>query len=92
MNNLKTIPDFSPDDRITCRQCHLLRGSHFCSVNNAATMIDLPRRCEWFKPKRNDPDPRTGKERWPELLILTEKKPQIADYKLQKNHSAKDGK
>ena len=64
------------DDRQYCADCanlshagrclaawrgEILAGNHYKPVD------DLPRRCNGFAPKANDPDQRTGAERWPGL-------------------------
>lgn len=32
-------------------------------------MVDLPRRCEDYRPTKHELDQRTGKERWPNLML-----------------------
>jgi hypothetical protein len=64
------------DDRRHCTECanlshggrclsawrgEILAGSHYKPID------DLPRRCTSYAPKANDPDQRTGAERWPGL-------------------------
>ena len=61
------------DDRITCRQCvNLSRDACLAARRgeiSASRMYepspDLPRRCEGYVPGPDDPDRRTGRERWP---------------------------
>jgi len=68
------------DDRITCRLCAELRGSDrgemLCRsrlVNGKARAhapcLDLPRRCEGFRPMRHAEDARDGVQRWPGLVV-----------------------
>lgn len=57
------------DDRITCRQCFNLLASGVClptcdKWGCTRPDPDLPRRCQIFKPLANEPDQRTGAERW----------------------------
>jgi hypothetical protein len=64
------------DDRRHCGDCanlshggrclaawrgEILAGGHYKPID------DLPRRCVGYAPKVNDPDQRTGAERWPNL-------------------------
>lgn len=65
------------DDRITCNQCANLVG-HKCMKWNelgAARVwepIQLPLRCEQFKPDAGDADQRTGAQRWSNLRKIDE--------------------
>ena len=66
---------FFADDRRHCAECRnlsadrclaawrgeILAGNHYKPID------DLPRRCNGYAPKANDPDQRTGAERWPGL-------------------------
>ena len=71
--NIENRSDFF-DDRRYCRECsnltskgrclaawrgEILAGSHYHPID------DIPRRCEGFAPKLDDPDQRTGRQRWP---------------------------
>lgn len=68
--------DLFPDDRRTCNQCANLEGWRCLAAwrgeivaNRDYTPIrDIPRRCEGYIPDANDPDRRSGRERWPELI------------------------
>lgn len=68
------IPGIQPatDDRITCSQCANLAGRK-CSKWEAMGAargwepVQLPLRCEQFKPKAGEADQRTGAQRWPNL-------------------------
>ena len=62
------------DDRIKCRQCSYLRG-RICTQaallgagRGYAPILEIARRCEWFKPLANAEDQRTGAQRWPNRL------------------------
>jgi len=63
------------DDRISCPTCSLFRpltgeclaerrdvGKHY-----HPTLI-VPRRCEFYVPRKSVPDQRTGAQRWPLLM------------------------
>lgn len=69
-------PPDSFDDRRYCHECsnltskgrclaawrgEILAGSHYHPID------DIPRRCEGFAPKLDDPDQRAGRQRWPGL-------------------------
>ncbi len=57
------------DDRVNCATCsHLKIDSGACNGfgRSYTPTTDIPRRCDRFKPRRGDPDQRSGKERWPE--------------------------
>jgi hypothetical protein len=68
-------PDPFPDDRRTCSQCANLKGRRCLAAEHgeiAASrshepVSDIPRRCEGYLPCPDDPDRRTGLERWPEF-------------------------
>jgi len=70
------LPD--PDDRRTCQQCANLvawrcsaaaRGELAYAAGRMYSPVPgVLRRCEAFAPKPGDPDQRTGRERWPELI------------------------
>lgn len=64
VRTLPAMPD--TDDRVTCGQCSNLAGD-VCRADGKATVAELMRRCEGFKPKARDPDQRAGRERWPGL-------------------------
>lgn len=63
------------DDRRHCSQCANLSAGRCLAAwrgeIKAAKLYrpldDLPRRCEGYIPKANDPDQRTGTQRWPTL-------------------------
>lgn len=70
------------DDRTTCQTC---AGRRFDGACRAAQRGDISgtarnytpdpairRRCEAYAPKPNDPDQRTGAERWPNLNRVNE--------------------
>lgn len=69
-------PDPFPDDRRTCGQCANLiarrcQAAKRCEIvasRNYEPVRDLPRRCEGYAPKTDDPDRRHGRERWPGLI------------------------
>ena len=70
------LPKFdvrSNDDRRTCRQCLNLTRRGLClaarrgeiaEIRNYEPSRDFPRRCEGYAPGPDDPDRRTGRERW----------------------------
>ena len=69
-----TTPDV--DDRQHCADCANLSHAGRCLAawrgeilagNHYKPIDDLPRRCNGYAPKANDPDQRTGAERWPGL-------------------------
>lgn len=67
---------WSDDDRRTCDQCANLAGrrclaawrGEIAANRDYAPVRDIPRRCEGYIPDANDPDRRSGGERWPELI------------------------
>jgi hypothetical protein len=70
-------PDRFPDDRRRCDQCLNLTGRGLCLAARRGEIVanrdyepvlDLPRRCEGYMPGGDDPDRRTGQERWPDLI------------------------
>ncbi|MEE7627052.1 hypothetical protein V3O24_12835 [Methylobacter sp. Wu8] len=69
---------FFADDRRHCAECCNLSGGRCLAAWRGEIVAsrqyrpidDLPRRCEGYAPKSNDPDQRTGKQRWPELNPL----------------------
>ena len=72
-------PSDPPDDRRFCGQCGNLSGSQCLAARRgeltAASrsyepLDDIPRRCECYSPKSDDPDRRHGRERWPWILSL----------------------
>ena len=68
---------FEHDDRRSCSQCAVLRGST-CTFaipgglvsarQGYSPVLDLAHRCQGYLPGLNDTDKRTGRERWPGLL------------------------
>lgn len=69
---------FFTDDRRHCAECGNLSGGRCLAAWRGEIVAsrqyrpidDLPRRCEGYTPKSNEPDQRTGKQRWPELNLL----------------------
>lgn len=70
-------PDPFPDDRRRCDQCLNRTGRGLCLAARRGEIVenrdyepvrDLLRRCEGYQPGADDPDRRTGRERWPELI------------------------
>ncbi len=69
-------PDFFPDDRRTCNQCANLiarrcqsaKRGEIVASRNYEPIRELPRRCEGYEPRPNDPDRGHGRERWPGLI------------------------
>jgi hypothetical protein len=65
-----------PDDRRTCgqcanlvaRQCQAAKRGEIVASRDYEPVRDLPRRCEGYAPRKNDPDRRHGRERWPGLI------------------------
>lgn len=66
-----------PDDRRCCDQCANLTGRGLCLAARRGEIVanrdyepvrDMPRRCEGYRPGVDDPDRRTGRERWPDLI------------------------
>lgn len=63
------------DDRRTCdqcsnlsaRRCQAAKRGEIVASRNHEPIRDLPRRCEGYAPGAEDPDRRTGGERWPRL-------------------------
>ena len=71
------IPPDPLDDRRFCGQCGNLRGLQCLAARRGEIAAasrsyepvdDIPRRCEGYAPKLDDPDRRHGRERWPGLL------------------------
>jgi hypothetical protein len=70
------------DDRRHCRTCLSLtpggrcmaayRGTLPGAASEARPIDTIPRRCVAYAPLPNDPDQRTGRDRWPSLLIPLE--------------------
>lgn len=60
---------FSGDDRIKCRPdcAHMGNFGMRCRTLETDQIVELPRRCEDFKPADGLPDRRTGNQRWPSL-------------------------
>jgi hypothetical protein len=74
----RAIERFS-DTRRTCRQCANLSPQGRClaawrgerpwgALPGYSPVADLPQCCPSYRPEANDPDRRTGRERWPSLL------------------------
>lgn len=70
-------PEPLPDDRRRCGQCLNLTGRGLCLAALRGEIVAnrdyeplraLPRRCEGYMPGADDPDRRTGRERWPGLI------------------------
>lgn len=60
------------DDRRHCRTCRSFRGDRdpqtgYCTAYQAHVVDRPPRRCVQYVPRPDDPDQRTGRERWPRL-------------------------
>lgn len=64
------------DDRRHCVRCANLAPSGLCLAAQRGEIIasrtchpadHIPRRCEGYAPLPNDPDQRTGRQRWPSL-------------------------
>jgi hypothetical protein len=73
--------DFDDDDRRRCNQCVKLAWKGRClaarrgeieTARDFMPVPDLPRRCEGYAPRLNDPDRRPGRERWPGAGIWAE--------------------
>jgi hypothetical protein len=72
------IPLMDDDNRRYCAQCANLTPKGRCLAawrgeimagRNYSPVPDLLRRCEGYLPKASDPDPRTGRQRWPGLTM-----------------------
>lgn len=69
---------FFADDRRYCAECGNLSGGRCLAAWRGEIVAsrqyrpidNLPRRCEGYAPKSNDPGQRTGKQRWPRLTPL----------------------
>jgi hypothetical protein len=70
-------PDPFPDGRRRCGQCANMTGRGLCLAARRCEIVanrdyepvrDLLRRCEGYQPGAGDPDRRTGRERWPDLI------------------------
>jgi hypothetical protein len=69
-------PDPFPDDRRTCdqcanllaRRCQAARRGEIGGSRDYEPVADLPRRCEGYRPRPDDPDRRPGRVRWPGLI------------------------
>lgn len=64
------------DDRRTCAQCTNLTARGIClaarrgeisAARDYEPIRHLPRRCEGYAPRLDDPDHRSGRDRWPML-------------------------
>lgn len=65
------------DNRRFCTECMHLTDKQQCIAGlklgankNYRPYLDLPRRCEAYKPYPEEPDQRLGWQRWPFLLQL----------------------
>nr|VFK65781.1 MAG: hypothetical protein BECKUNK1418G_GA0071005_10702 [Candidatus Kentron sp. UNK]VFK70217.1 MAG: hypothetical protein BECKUNK1418H_GA0071006_10252 [Candidatus Kentron sp. UNK] len=65
------VPVDPSDDRRHCHQCRNLIAGGLCLAAQRREikaslypMDDLPRRCDGYLSKPDDPDQRTGRERW----------------------------
>ena len=77
-------PDQFPDDRRFCRQCSNLTYGGVCSVASPGgavsairgyrPMQDILHRCAGYRPGVDDPDQRSGSERWPGMLQTNDTK------------------
>jgi hypothetical protein len=72
---MKTIPH-ETDDRVLCDSCAMFRKSRshgtiklrWCvALATSAHPKDVRVRCRQFMPQPDDPDQRTGMQRWPTL-------------------------
>lgn len=75
----RRVPPLNADDRRYCSQCaNLSAGGHCLSASRGEIEADshykpvdnCPRRCIGYAPKTNDPNQRTGTERWPGLIPI----------------------
>lgn len=74
----RLVADAEPpaDDRRTCDQCANLiarrctaaKRGEIVANRDYAPVRDIPRRCEGYAPRPDDPDRRPGRERWPHLI------------------------
>ncbi len=65
--------DYTDKNRVLIlgtRRCRAAarRELPFVASRVYSPVLDVPRRCEGFKPKPGDADQRNGRERWPSLL------------------------
>ena len=68
---------FFADDRRHCSTCGNLSAGRclaawrgeIVAAKQYRPIDDLPRRCEGYAPKSNDPDQRKGKQRWPGVAV-----------------------
>lgn len=77
---LDLMLDSAGDDRIACRDCqNLLHGSCAAAARGEQSWtgreyrpgnIDRLHRCEAYQPNEDDPDQRTGSERWANLAAI----------------------
>jgi hypothetical protein len=67
--------EFGDDDRRCCNQCRNLMTNGRCraarrgeieTARDFMPVPNLPRRCVGYAPRLDDPDRRSGRERWPE--------------------------
>lgn len=83
LNGTRPTPSWpipTGDDRRSCAQCRHLNQSGRCLAARRGKMQataryyrpvpDIPRRCEGYAPKPDDPDQRGGHERWPGLAVI----------------------
>nr|VFJ76496.1 MAG: hypothetical protein BECKFM1743A_GA0114220_109282 [Candidatus Kentron sp. FM] len=70
------VPYDPPDDRRHCHQCRNLIAGGLClvaqrgefkGIQNLHPLDDIPRRCEGYLPRPDEPDQQTGREHWPGL-------------------------
>ena len=79
INPLQVADDdaFFADDRRHCAECRNLSAGRCLAAWRGEIVAsrqyrpidDLPRRCAGYMPKTNDPDQRTGKQRWPGIAM-----------------------
>lgn len=71
------------DDRIRCGTCRQIGPSGPCRAAASGEIVasrsyepdrTLLRRCEGYQPGPDDNDKRTGRQRWPHLLPLKERR------------------
>ena len=76
--DLERQPPTDADDRRTCQQCTSLSPDGRCRAAGRGELpyvasriyspvLDVPKRCEGYRPTAADPDQRPGVERWPGL-------------------------
>ena len=89
------------DDRRYCAQCANLAPSGLCLAARRGEIIasrtyhpvdHLPRRCEGYAPGPDDPDRRTGRERWPGLTAKTEETKVQSSQMISAKSESKNGR